>query len=97
MSNGIQQLPTDEILRICLSHGAEIVQVFGSRARGDARPDSDLDLLIQFREGVSLFDLIRLESELEKLLGIKVEVISKRAIRPEWREQILGEVITIAA
>jgi predicted nucleotidyltransferase len=48
---GITELPSREILRIAHQHGAYDVRVFGSRARGDARPDSDLDLLVRFEKG----------------------------------------------
>lgn len=74
---------------------AEIVGVFGSYARGEARKRSDLDILVRFLEGASLFDLIALGDFLEERLGVKVDIVSERAVRPELRERILNEVVRI--
>lgn len=88
---GVNDLPVAEILRITDKHGAQRVQVFGSRSRGDERADSDLDLLVAVRSGTSLLDLIRMELELERLLGIEVEVVVETGLRTELRETILAE------
>lgn len=72
---------------------AEIVGVFGSYACGEARRKSDLDVLVRFLEGASLFELSGLADFLEENLGLKVDVVSERAIRPELRERILAEVV----
>jgi predicted nucleotidyltransferase len=69
----------DEILAVAGRHGATNVRVFGSVARREARPDSDLDLLVTFGPASSLLDLIRFEREVSELLGIRVEVGSDRA------------------
>jgi uncharacterized protein len=90
-------LPIDEILRIARENGAHDVRVFGSRARGDARPDSDLDLLVRFEKGRSLLDLVGLKLELEDLLGIKVDVVSERGLSPYIRERVLAEARPLAA
>jgi len=90
-------LPLAEILRTCRAYGAGTVSVFGSRARGDADPNSDLDLLVDFQQPISLFALIRLETELERITGIPVDVVSAAAIKPSWRSEILAEAKPIAA
>lgn len=74
---------------------AEIVGVFGSYARGEAGRRSDLDVLVRFLEGASLFELVGLADFLEENLGLKVDVVSERALRPNLRERILGEIIRI--
>jgi predicted nucleotidyltransferase len=74
---------------------AEIVGVFGSYARGEARRPSDLDVLVRFLEGASLFDLVGLADFLEENLGLKVDVVSERAIRPELRERFLNEAVRV--
>ncbi len=67
----------DEVLRIAERHKASNVRVFGSVARGEDTADSDLDLLVTFSEGASLYDLVDLADELEDILGVTVDVISE--------------------
>lgn len=74
---------------------AEIVGVFGSYARGEAHRQSDVDVLVRFQEGASLLDLAGLSDFLREQLGIKVDVVSERALRPELRERILGELVRL--
>ena len=85
----------EEIVRIAGRHGARKVRVFGSLARGEARPDSDLDLLVEFDPGRSLLDHAALVIELERLLGRRVEVASERGLRPGVRERVLAEAVAI--
>jgi len=63
----------DQILQIAAKHGALNVRVFGSVARGEAKPQSDIDLLVEFRRGTTLLHHAALIEELEALLGVKVE------------------------
>ncbi len=70
---------------------AENVRVFGSVARGEANEESDLDLLVHFRDGASLFDLIDLKEEAEKLLGLDVDVVSDGGLSPYLKDRILNE------
>lgn len=93
----MSKLPGAEIIRIAKSHGAISVKVFGSRARGDARPNSDLDLLITVRPGTSLLDVIAIQQDLEDLLGIPVEVLTERALHPLLRDSILAEAKLLVA
>lgn len=65
----------DEILRIAAARGASNVRVFGSVARGDARPESDVDFLIDLEPTRSLFDLSELILDLQDALGREVDVI----------------------
>lgn len=90
-------LPIDPILRVAREHGAHDVRVFGSRARGDARPDSDLDLLVRFEEGRSLLDLVGMKLALEELLGIRVDVVSERGLSRYIRDRVLAEARPLAA
>lgn len=82
----------DEIRR---EFKAEIIGVFGSYVRGEEKPESDVDVLVRFKEGATLFDLVGLAEFLEERIGIKVDVVSERALRPELKEQILREVVTV--
>jgi len=74
---------------------AEIIGVFGSYVRGEEKPESDVDVLVRFMEGATIFDLIGLAEFLEEKLGIKADVVSERALRPELKEQILKEVVAV--
>ena len=78
-----------DILRIAKTHGATRVRVFGSFARGTARPDSDLDLLIDLESGRHLLDLVAIKQDLEDLLGREVHVVTEAAISPYFRDQVL--------
>ena len=68
------------------------IGVFGSVARGEQGGASDIDVLVDFQEGASLFDLVGLALFLEERLGRKVDVVSKSALREELREAVLREV-----
>jgi len=65
--------------------------VFGSVARGDARPDSDIDFLVKLEPGRSLLDLARFLRELEEILGRNVDVVTEAGLRPRIRSQVLEE------
>jgi predicted nucleotidyltransferase len=93
----MDELPLADIARIARAHGAQRVRIFGSRARGDARPDSDLDLLILPGPKMSLFDLAGMQIELEELLGIDVDVVSERALHPLLAKKILAEARPLEA
>jgi predicted nucleotidyltransferase len=70
----------EQILAAARRHRGGTVRVFGSVARGDAGPDSDVDLLVEFEDGSSLFDLLELTDELRDLLGVEVDVVSAGAL-----------------
>ena len=81
----------DAILAIAKKHGASNVRVFGSFARGDARPESDLDLLVDMEPDRSLLDTVSLIQELEQALGRKVDVLTENAIYWLLKRKILRE------
>ncbi len=81
----------EEILRIASQNGAYNVRVFGSVARGEARPDSDIDFLVNLETGRSLLDLARFLRQLEKLLNCPVDVVTEAGLRPRLRPQVLKE------
>jgi len=80
-----------EILAIAARNGADNVRVFGSVARGENRPDSDIDFLVNLEAGRSLLDLARLLRELQSLLGTKVDVVTEAGLRARIKDQVLQE------
>ena len=71
------------------------IGLFGSYARGDEKPESDVDVLVEYIELPDLFELIKLEIELEKKLKKKIDLLEINSIRNELSSQILNEVIYI--
>ena len=80
-----------EILRIAARHGARNVRVFSSVARGEARPDSDVDFLVDMEPGRSLLDMGGLLMALRDLLGLEVDVVTEHGLKPRIRERVLKE------
>ena len=85
----------DDILMLAERHGAYNVRVFGSVARGDARPDSNIDFLVEFRPGYGLIDRIALMQELQDLLGRHVDVVRERSLRDRIRENVLKDAVSL--
>ncbi len=70
----------DEIYAIAKRHKAEKLWVFGSCARKEERPDSDVDLLVKYNDGIGLFELVDFEDEMSKKVGRKVDLINATAL-----------------
>lgn len=86
----------DEILRIARANKAVDVRVFGSIARGEDTPDSDIDLLVRYEPSASLFDEVGLVNELEALTGVHVDVVSEDTLhKPARRERIVREAVAL--
>ncbi len=94
----------DEVIEIINEHLAELtdqygvksIALFGSVARDDATPASDVDLLIEFDRPVGLFGLFALQDHLEGLLGCPVDVGTPDSLKPRIRETVLEEAIRVA-
>ena len=85
----------EEILRIAAKHGARNVRVFGSVARGEADEKSDIDFLVEFEPGSSLFDHARLLVDLQELLACKVDVVTQKGLRERIRDRVLREAVAL--
>jgi predicted nucleotidyltransferase len=83
------------VLELAARHGARSVRVFGSMARGDDRPDSDVDLLVDIEPGRTLLDVIALEQDLEELLGRPVAVLTDGGLSPYLQQRILAEAAAL--
>lgn len=84
-----------EVLDIAARHGAKNIRIFGSAVRGEDRPDSDLDLLVEMEEGRSLLDRIAAMQDLEDLLGCKVDVVNERALHWYIKDSILSQAVPL--
>ncbi len=84
-----------EIIETASKYGAKNVRVFGSVARGEAGPQSDLDLLVQLNPHHSLLDLIAIKQDLEDMLGCNVDVVTEAALSPYIREDVLREAVSL--
>ena len=84
-----------EILRLAQKYGARNVRIFGSVARGDAREDSDIDVLVDLESGRSLLDLGGLLMDLQDLLGCRVDVVTTKGLRDRIRSRVLEEAVSL--
>ena len=93
----------DDIKRTLSEHKAELqrkfkvmnIGVFGSYVRGEQKRASDVDVLVEFEEPVGLFEFMALENYLSDLLGVKVDLVSRKALKPHIGANILQEVIYV--
>ncbi|MBI4665157.1 MAG: nucleotidyltransferase family protein [Nitrospinae bacterium] len=85
----------DDILRIAREHGARGIRLFGSVARGEELPDSDVDFLVELEEGRSLLDLGGMQMDLQDLLGRKIDIVTEKGVRPRIKDRIYREAVPI--
>lgn len=85
----------DLIRTLALAHGATSIELFGSAARREDGPDSDLDFMVELEPGRSLLDLVALNQDLEAALGRKVEAFTKAGLKPRILDRARKEAIRI--
>ena len=85
----------EAISRLAANYGIRRVRIFGSVARGEAGPQSDVDVLVDFEPGRSLLDQVGFEQDLEALLGCRIDVISEGGISPYVEDRILQEALPL--
>ena len=85
----------EHLPRLRERYSVDTVGIFGSYVRGHEREDSDLDVLIEFTRTPGLFDFVALKIELSELLGVNVDLVMKRALKPRIGERILREVVLV--
>jgi len=86
-------IPRDKVADFCRQHHIHKLALFGSALREDYRPDSDVDILVEFERGcpVGLIRLARIERELSELLGHRVDLNTEGFLSPYFRDQVLKE------
>jgi len=83
---------TQKIIPVLKANDVIFAALFGSRARGEEKADSDIDILVRFGTPKSLFDLIGLEQELSQTLNSKVDVVTERSLHPLIKNQVIQDL-----
>jgi hypothetical protein len=83
------------IRAVAQRHGVTRIRIFGSVARGESQPDSDLDLLVDLEPGRSILDLIAVKQDLSDLQGRPVDVVTEKSLSPYFREAALKEAVPL--
>lgn len=91
----IEQVLREHKTELAEKYKVKEIGVFGSYVRGEEKKTSDVDILVEFEEIPDLFKFIELERYLEKLLGLRVDLVRKKALREELKDIILTEVVTV--
>jgi hypothetical protein len=89
------QKDSKKIKQLARKHGAKTVSVFGSVARREDQPNSDIDLLVEFDESASLFDLINLKLELEEIYNRKVDIVTPNSLHKKIVAPVMNEAIQL--
>lgn len=85
----------DEIKAIVARHHGRSVAIFGSVARGDERPGSDIDFLVELAPGTRPFEILAIGVELEEALGVTVDVGTPASLRDRLRDEVLAEAVPL--
>lgn len=84
------QFDKDRLAEICRRNDVTRIRVFGSASRGEERPDSDIDLIVDFGSPKGFFEVIRLEDQLQAFFGRPVDVVTEPGLSPLLRRSILN-------
>jgi predicted nucleotidyltransferase len=84
-----------DVVAAAAAHGVRNLRVFGSVARGQDRPDSDVDLLVDLPPGLGLFGLGRVQAELEAILGTRVDLVPAQDLKPGVRARVEHELVAL--
>lgn len=84
-----------ELRDVLQRHGMTNAQLFGSVARGEDQPGSDVDILVDFPAGTSLFTILRVQDELEEILGVAVDLISRSGLKSRVRTRVQQDLIAL--
>jgi uncharacterized protein len=91
----LPRLRRNDIVRVAARYGARNIRVFGSAARGDFSPSSDLDLLVDLDPDRTLMDLGGLLMELQEMLQVRVDVATEAMLRPKVRQRALADAVAL--
>ena len=91
-SSEIQQLIKNNLAGLSRDYAVLEIGLFGSYVRDEQTPDSDLDILVEFSKPVGFVAFMQLEQHLQQLLGIKIDLVTRAALKPQIGARILNEV-----
>ncbi len=91
----IRQILKQNMPEMAARYKVKSLGIFGSYVRGDAMRSSDLDILVEFHQAPSLLEFIRMEDDLSKKLGVKVDLVMRNALKPHIGRRILAEVVPV--
>lgn len=87
--------PDPSVIRFCASARCSQCSCIRLCGPGEAKPQSDIDLLVEFKKGTTLLDHAALIEELKELLGVKVDVVSERGLRERIKDHVLNEAVAL--
>lgn len=85
----------ERLLEAAHANGIERLWLFGSRARGDAGPDSDVDLLYEARRGKTLWDICPFIEDAKDILGVSVDLVDRAALKGEFRDRVAKDAVPL--
>ena len=95
VANEVLKLKRNEILSLASRYGVKNLRVFGSMARGEASPQSDVDFLVEVEPGRSYLDLGSFLMDVQDLLGRRVDLVTERALHASIKKQVLQEAVPL--
>ena len=84
-----------KLVSFLTKHGARKIGLFGSVARGEERPDSDIDILVEFNEIKSLFEMVGIELDLADILGKKIDLVTEGSLSPYIKDKVMKDLVVI--
>jgi hypothetical protein len=90
-----RRLDKSKLADECRKHGVVYAGLFGSQARDEATPESDVDVLVRFDNHRSLIDLVRIERRIEEVIGVSVDLVTENALSPHLRDRVLEDLEVI--
>lgn len=85
----------NKIIPVLQPYGVQRVGLFGSAARGEMGPDSDIDILVDIKKDISLLDFVEIKQKLEEQLGRKVDLVEYQTIKPSLKDAILQNQVVL--
>ena len=83
------------LVSFLIKHGAKKIGLFGSVARGEERQDSDIDVLVEFSEVKSLFEMVGIELDLADVLGKKIDLVTEGNLSPYIKDKVMKDLVVI--